>query len=628
MPGYAVLAFAGTFVLGRMGDPAAPGVDLRHPRSAPSVSADYSGAGSPIARASSPPSRTWRCRSGLDMVSQGRIDVLARGGRAAVHRSPAVRVDGRARIPNPALQRSGGVRSSRLANDVIRPANDCGDAYRDSHRDGPGDADRVTLIILGVFLARLFETDEGVEHFWTRGGSSAHLAQRGDTSAAAHDRRGVGRRSRPRRLRSGPRAVDGSVLRQSGACGRRRIRPVVGRLVVAGSGVRRTAALSRRTPTHRHEGGVDCDVDVDRFGPRRSPLDGFVRARPRRPLGALRGDARVADRPRRQCARERSAPGRIRMATGRGGLTVTALVVAIVPFAAIFAGGRFDLPTTSVAESLSTLAPSSSGGYRVLWLGGPSVLPLAGWSVAPGLAAPTSMDGLPTGTSLFTTPDSGTSNVIVDAVESALKGETVRLGQLLAPAGISTIVVMNSSGAGITRRPDRSAASGAERAVDRPRSPERPVAGVADQIGRGLLELALPRHRLGECRRRPAHRFRSFPVRPTSGPVVAGLHGAGRLGAGQRLRSRRQWPAGPALDRRSFGRRSFTSAPRRPAPVASASDQRANSSFARFPSTPCSRRSPFDMATGVAGLRLGPSPRVALHRTTTPAHPRHAKDRR
>jgi hypothetical protein len=127
------------------------------------------------------------------------------------------------------------------------------------------------------------------------------------------------------------------------------------------------------------------------------------------------------------------------------GLTVTALIVAAVPFVAIFASGRFDLPTTSVAESLSTLAPSSTGGYRVLWLGDPSVLPLAGWSVAPGLEVATSMNGLPSGTSLFTTPDSGTSNAILEAVQSALKGETVRLGQLLAPAGISTIVVMNSS---------------------------------------------------------------------------------------------------------------------------------------------------------------------------------------
>jgi hypothetical protein len=127
------------------------------------------------------------------------------------------------------------------------------------------------------------------------------------------------------------------------------------------------------------------------------------------------------------------------------GVTVAALIVAAVPFVAIFGSGRFDLPTTSVAESLSTVAPSKVGGYRVLWLADPSVLPLAGWSVAPGLDAATSTDGLPGGDTLFTTPDAGTSNVVLSAIESALQGQTVRLGQLLAPAGISTIVVMNSS---------------------------------------------------------------------------------------------------------------------------------------------------------------------------------------
>jgi GT2 family glycosyltransferase len=127
------------------------------------------------------------------------------------------------------------------------------------------------------------------------------------------------------------------------------------------------------------------------------------------------------------------------------GLAVATMVVAIVPFVGIFGSGRFDLPTTSVAESLSALSPTSAGGFRVLWLGDPSVLPLAGWSIAPGLAAATSTNGLPSGTSLFTTPDTGTSNVLISAVQSALEGQTVRLGRLLAPAGISTIVVMNSS---------------------------------------------------------------------------------------------------------------------------------------------------------------------------------------
>jgi hypothetical protein len=50
-----------------------------------------------------------------------------------------------------------------------------------------------------------------------------------------------------------------------------------------------------------------------------------------------------------------------------------------------------------VAQSLNALAPTSAGGYRVLWLGDPSVLPIEGWSIAPGLAAATSMNGLPGG---------------------------------------------------------------------------------------------------------------------------------------------------------------------------------------------------------------------------------------
>jgi hypothetical protein len=127
------------------------------------------------------------------------------------------------------------------------------------------------------------------------------------------------------------------------------------------------------------------------------------------------------------------------------GLSIATLVVASLPFLQSLGSGRFDLPTSSVAESLNTLAPSTAGGYRVLWLGDPSVLPLAGWSVAPGLEAATSMNGLPGGSTLFSPPDAGASSVILQAVESAMTGHTVQLGSLLAPAGISTIVVMNSS---------------------------------------------------------------------------------------------------------------------------------------------------------------------------------------
>jgi GT2 family glycosyltransferase len=132
------------------------------------------------------------------------------------------------------------------------------------------------------------------------------------------------------------------------------------------------------------------------------------------------------------------------------GASVLTLVVAVLPFLASFGSGRFDLPTTSVAESLGALAPSTAGGYRVLWLGDPSVLPVAGWTVAPGLEAATSTNGLPGGDTLFAPPDSGTSDVIMSAIQSAMAGHTVRLGELLAPAGISSIVVMNSAAPEIT----------------------------------------------------------------------------------------------------------------------------------------------------------------------------------
>jgi GT2 family glycosyltransferase len=151
------------------------------------------------------------------------------------------------------------------------------------------------------------------------------------------------------------------------------------------------------------------------------------------------------------------------------GLSVVTLVVAVLPFLASFASGRFDLPTTSVAESLSALAPSNAGGYRVLWLGDPTVLPVAGWTVAPGLEVATSTDGLPGGSTLFSPPDSGTTDVIIEDLQGAMAGRTVRLGSELAAAGISTIVVMNAGApelAGVQQVPLRGAPGVLVKALD------------------------------------------------------------------------------------------------------------------------------------------------------------------
>jgi GT2 family glycosyltransferase len=140
-------------------------------------------------------------------------------------------------------------------------------------------------------------------------------------------------------------------------------------------------------------------------------------------------------------------------------LSATAMAIAPLAWLTTLGSGRFDLPTTSVAESLSTLAPPTATQYRVLWLGDPSILPVAGWTVAPGLAAATSSNGLPGGDTLFTSPSSGTADAIIAAVNLALQGRTVNLGELLSPAGISAIVVMDASApqlAGVQSSPVRS----------------------------------------------------------------------------------------------------------------------------------------------------------------------------
>jgi hypothetical protein len=154
-------------------------------------------------------------------------------------------------------------------------------------------------------------------------------------------------------------------------------------------------------------------------------------------------------------------------------VATVALALAIVPFVGATGSGRFDLPSTSVAESLSTLHSSIHGGYRVLWLGDPSVLPVPGWSVSPGLAAATSMNGLPGGNELFTPPSSGTTDVVLTALHRALDGQTVNLAAMLRPAGITAIVVMSTPAPPV---------DGGQQAVARPVS-SRVLTALSAQTG-------------------------------------------------------------------------------------------------------------------------------------------------
>jgi GT2 family glycosyltransferase len=444
MPGYAVLAFAGTFVLGRMGILPRLALIFAVPVGAVGMSRLLRGRVSNRARLIASVAYM-ALPLGLDMISQGRIDVLlvVAGLPFIVRRLfelmdvPGFRTQPYA---EPVAFGHRGWRATLSGQRMIAVM-----LTAILTAMAPATIVVVTLVVVGVFLARIFESDEGVNtahplrflsSLWVNV-AILLLPLTVDVALAGRRAPGVfGLARGPWSVPSFPellRGADGGFgLSWAGY-----LLPgaaLVGLLLCRGERRRiATKAASIATLTlvvaaldARHWMGSfapDLDVLLALYVVMLALLIGLG-------VSALENDLRQAGFGWRQLA---------------GGLSVTALIMAIVPFAVVFAGGRFDLPTTSVAESLSTLAPSSSGGYRVLWLADPSVLPLAGWSVAPGLAAATSSNGLPGGTSLFSTPDSGTSNVILDAVHLALQGETVRLGQLLAPAGISTIVVMNSS---------------------------------------------------------------------------------------------------------------------------------------------------------------------------------------
>jgi hypothetical protein len=128
------------------------------------------------------------------------------------------------------------------------------------------------------------------------------------------------------------------------------------------------------------------------------------------------------------------------------GLTMLAIFVGgPVTFAAATSTGRFELPLHGFDTQVGFLPTHQLGGSRTLWLGDPRAIPLAGWTIEPGLAFATSATGPPGGGDLFVPPGSGIAHVISDDLVTALRGDTVHLGRLLAAAGIGNVVVVTAA---------------------------------------------------------------------------------------------------------------------------------------------------------------------------------------
>jgi hypothetical protein len=124
------------------------------------------------------------------------------------------------------------------------------------------------------------------------------------------------------------------------------------------------------------------------------------------------------------------------------GVAAAAVAVATIPVLGAAFDGRWSMPAGDHSRALGFIDQENhQSAFRVLWLGDPSALPLAGWEVTDGLAYATTDRGTPRLEDLLVGSDDGRTGLIADAIDLARGGQTARLGRLLAPMGVRYVVL-------------------------------------------------------------------------------------------------------------------------------------------------------------------------------------------
>jgi hypothetical protein len=123
-------------------------------------------------------------------------------------------------------------------------------------------------------------------------------------------------------------------------------------------------------------------------------------------------------------------------------VSAAALVVTALPVVGdALVDGRWGVPTRDYETTLGVLGADEPGGFRMLWLGHPDALPLAGWEVNDEVAYGTSTDGVPVVQDQWSGPEDGATERLGDVIRSAVDGNTNRLGQQLGAMGVRYVVV-------------------------------------------------------------------------------------------------------------------------------------------------------------------------------------------
>jgi hypothetical protein len=149
------------------------------------------------------------------------------------------------------------------------------------------------------------------------------------------------------------------------------------------------------------------------------------------------------------------------------------LALAVVGLAADSLSGRAGLKANDWATTDAWMRDNvPAGGFRVLWVGDPNVLP-ADAKVVGDVGFALTRGGVGDARASWAAPEEHADRVLAGMIDAAATGSTVRLGHLVAPAGVRYIVF-------VARAAPKSGATGRD---------ERPI---SDALGR-QLDLTLSR---------------------------------------------------------------------------------------------------------------------------------------
>jgi GT2 family glycosyltransferase len=118
------------------------------------------------------------------------------------------------------------------------------------------------------------------------------------------------------------------------------------------------------------------------------------------------------------------------------------LVLAVVGLAADTFSGRFGLHGDDWPTTFAWMTDNPpAGGFRVLWVGDPNILPADAKTVG-DIGFATTRDGAGDARALWAAEEQHGDHVLGDMLASASAGTTERLGHLLAPAGVRYVVFL------------------------------------------------------------------------------------------------------------------------------------------------------------------------------------------